>query len=424
MYQYCPRPLQIELHHAVADKRFGVFCIHRRFGKTIWAINQLIFETLDCKKPNARGAYIAPLYRQVKQIAWEYLKAYTRAIPGTTYNEAELRADFVNGARISLFGGSNANALRGIYLDAAVIDETAQIPKSLWHDVLRPALADRQGKAWFIGTPLGMHNLFYELWETAGAHPDDWARRTITAHESQVIAAEELRAIQRQMPAESFKQEFLCSWSAAIRGAFFSREMEAAENEGRITDVPYDPEYPVHTSWDLGVSDSTVVTYWQMVGRRPAIIRCEAFQGMQLSEIVKQVASHGYTFGTHIGPHDIEVRELGGGSRRQQALALGVRFKVAPKVDVYTGIDKVRALLRTAYIDRTHTGDLIEALKTYRADYNEERQVFSTKPLHDWASDYADSVRYFAVTPQKDATLTPWREPPPLDYSALDAAII
>jgi len=418
---YQPRTIQLELHHAVAGKRFAVFNIHRRFGKTVWAINQLVWDILNCTQPNPRGAYIAPLYRQVKQIAWEYMKHYTSHIPKMKYNEAELRADFPNGARISLYGGSNAHALRGIYLDCVVIDETSQIPPSLWYQVLTPCLSDRRGNAYFIGTPFGMKNLFYDMYEIAGEHPE-WARRIVTVDESGLIHPDELAMIKRQMPKEEYEQEFLCSWSSAIRGAFYGKEMSAAENDGRITSVPYDKQYPVITAWDIGVSDATVVTYWQIVGTEARCIRCDAFQGYQLADIIKQVFSYGYLFSQHIAPHDVEVREWGSGSRHRQARELGIYFTVAPKDPVDVGIDKVRTLLDRTIFDRKHCGDLIEALKNYRSEYNELRQVFSDKPLHDWSSDYADSVRYFAVT--RLATHSkPWQKSLPIDYSTLDSMV-
>ena len=334
------------------------------------------------------------------------------------YNESELRADFRDGSRISIYGGDNPNALRGIYLDAVVLDEFAQMHPSLWNQVIRPALADREGKATFIGTPYGMSNEFYRMYELAGEHPDDWYRRTVTVEESGYVSEKELEVIRKQMSPEEFEQEFMCSWSAAIKGAYYAAQMHEAEDEGRITTVPYDENYPVHTSWDLGVKDATVVWYMQEVGSQVRAIRCEAFQGMKLADIVRQVGSHRYIFGEHIAPHDIGVRELGHGSRLKQARALGINFKVAPKLSVMSGVNQVRNLIPRMVFDREACRDGIEALKNYRTEYNEKRQVFSTAPLHDWASDYADSLRYFAVTKRGGGMQ---RE---LDYSNLDRAVI
>lgn len=418
---YAPRPLQKELHDSL--KRFNVFNIHRRFGKTVFSLNQLIKDVTSCTLPNPRGAYIAPLYRQAKTVSWEYLKEFSRPIPGMKFNESELRADFPNGARITLYGGDNPHSLRGIYLDSVVMDEVAQMSPVLWSQVIRPALADRKGRAIFIGTPFGMSNQFYQLYELAGDNPDEWTRRTLKADETEIIDPDELEAARRQMSPEEYKQEFLCSWSAAIKGAFYSKEMEAAEESGRITSVPHDPSYPVVTSWDLGVKDSTVVWYYQIVGAQVRAIRCDAFQGMLLADMIKQVDSYNYKFVQHIAPFDINVREIGEGSRYKQAQRLGVHFKVAPapkECSRQSGINAVRTLLPRMVFDRENCKDGIEALKTYRTEYNEMRQVFSNNPLHDWASDYADSIRYFAITKTR-ISYAPQQE---LNYDEVDKAVI
>jgi phage terminase large subunit len=137
---YSPRPLQRQLHDNTA--RFAVYVCHRRFGKTVFAINKLIKAACLNKLQAPRYAYIAPLYRQAKQVAWDYLKFYTAALPQTKVNESELRVDLINGARISLYGADNPDALRGIYLDGVILDEYAQMSPLVWSEVIRPTLTD------------------------------------------------------------------------------------------------------------------------------------------------------------------------------------------------------------------------------------------------------------------------------------------
>ena len=122
---YSPRPLQRRLHENRA--RFAVYVCHRRFGKTVFAVNKLIKAACLNKLQAPRYAYIAPLFRQAKQVAWDYLKCYTSALPQTKVNESELRVDLINGARISLYGADNPDSLRGLYLDGVVLDEYAQM---------------------------------------------------------------------------------------------------------------------------------------------------------------------------------------------------------------------------------------------------------------------------------------------------------
>ena len=113
------------------------------------------------KHHNPRFAYIAPTYSQAKKIAWDYLKFYTEKIPGTKWNESELRCDFgINGARITLLSSENPDSIRGIYLDGCIIDEAAMISENLINEVITPALSDRKGFMILVGTPNGMNNLF------------------------------------------------------------------------------------------------------------------------------------------------------------------------------------------------------------------------------------------------------------------------
>ena len=135
-------------------------------------INHLVKEAMTNKNHAPRFAYIAPTYSQAKKIAWDYLKFYTEKIPGTKWNESELRCDFINGARISLLSSENPDSIRGIYLDIAVCDEAAQINQNLIDEVITPALSDRKGKLVLVGTPKGMSNLFYDYYQKAQANPE------------------------------------------------------------------------------------------------------------------------------------------------------------------------------------------------------------------------------------------------------------
>ena len=205
---YKPREHQLEVHNN--RRRYNVLVCHRRFGKTVLAINELIKGVATCKERSPRLAYIAPLYKQAKTVAWDYLKYYCRPIPGITINESELRVDFPNGGRITLYGADNPDSLRGIYLDGCVIDEVAQCPAALYGEVIRPALADRGGWVIFIGTPKG-HDHFYQLYHKALKDPD-WYTRTFKASDTDILNADELKAAKAQMTEAEYEQEFECSF--------------------------------------------------------------------------------------------------------------------------------------------------------------------------------------------------------------------
>ncbi|NBQ50991.1 MAG: hypothetical protein EBU35_10205 [Marivivens sp.] len=267
---YEPRELQRKLHDEMSEKRWGVVVCHRRFGKTVWAINHILRDALMCQKPNPRFAYMAPTYRQAKNVAWDYIKQFAGAIPNVKFHETELRCDLPTGARISLLGAENPDSLRGIYLDGCVMDEVADMPENVFPEVLRPALSDRKGWCVFVGTPKG-HDAFFEKYEEATSN-DDWLAAVYKASETGILDDEELEAAKVMMSADQYAQEFECSWNANVPGAVYGKEMEAAQAEGRIGNVPYDPSVRVDTWWDLGVGDSTAIFFTQSVGRAIHVI--------------------------------------------------------------------------------------------------------------------------------------------------------
>ena len=142
---YAPRALQAQLHAEMQARRWGVVVCHRRFGKTVWAINHILRDALMSSRPNPRYAMMAPTYRQAKSVSWDLLKQYAGSIPGVRFNETELRCDLPNGARISLLGAENGQALRGLELHGVVMDEYANMPESVFPEVIRPALSNSKG---------------------------------------------------------------------------------------------------------------------------------------------------------------------------------------------------------------------------------------------------------------------------------------
>lgn len=398
---YAPRKAFQPFHDRAA--RWAVMVCHRRAGKTVACINDLLRRALTTEREDWRGAYIAPYYGQAKDVAWGYLKKYAGVVPGVQFSEVELRADFPNGSRIRLYGADNADVrLRGIYLDDVVLDEYADFAPSLWGEVIRPLLADRQGRAVFIGTPKG-HNGFYRVYADADDKPD-WFRLMLRASETGIVPADELAAAASQMTADQYAQEFECSFEAAIQGAYYAKELLAAEKDGRVADVPIDPALPVHTSWDLGVADSTAIVFWQALrGGSVRVVDAYEAAGHGLDHYVRVLNERGYTYGDHWAPHDIQVRELGSGrSRLETAASLGIRFKVTPNLPVQDGINAARMLLPRCYFDKRKTASLIEAIKQYREKVDDKRQV-SLGPLHDWTSHFADAFRYMAVAAKEQA---------------------
>ncbi|GAG12217.1 unnamed protein product, partial [marine sediment metagenome] len=264
-------------------------------------------------------------------------------------------AVFPNGAKLMLFGADNPDALRGLFLDTVALDEVAQMSPRVWSEVLRPALADRQGRAIFIGTPMGRVNQFFDLYRMAdeGNDPTWWANM-LTVDDTGVITDDELAAARREMSEGQYRQEFMCDWSATIEGSFYGDLIAEAERSGRIRDVPYDSAMPVVTSWDLGLRDATVVISWQIA---PDGIRClgaRSYDNTSLPNIIAHLrTAQPYSYREHIGPHDLRVRELGSGiSRIEIAQQHGCEFTIAPNWSVAEGINAVRMMMPRISFDK------------------------------------------------------------------------
>ena len=404
---YKPRPLQKEVHKSL--KRFNVLVCHRRFGKSVLAINELILAAT--KEPRQKLAYIAPTYRQGKSIVWDYLKYYTKPLMdlGGSRNESELRVDFWNESRIQIFGADNADSLRGMGFHGVVMDEYAIMAPRTWTEIIRPAIADTKGFVIFIGTPMG-HNQFWEVYDYALRGHQDWFGALYRASETGVVDKEELDMAKSIMTEEQYNQEFECSFTAAVSGSYFGKLMTNADNEGRIGSVPIDENVGVETWWDLGIGDSTAIWFVQRIGEELHVIDYYENSGESLMHYADVLENKQYLYSRHIAPHDIQARELGTGkSRLEVSRELGIDFEIAPKLEVDHGIESVRNMLPYCWFDREKCKLGIDALRQYRKQWDEKNQVFKNKPLHDWCSHAADAFRYGCV--HDPVTSTDWDKP-------------
>jgi len=391
---YSPRELQLKIHEAVDSHRFTVVVAHRRFGKTVSAINHLIKAAIECNKPNPRFAYIAPTYAQSKRVAWDYLLEFTRPL-GAVANISELRVDFW-GRRISLYGSDNADSLRGQYFDGVVLDEIGDQNPKIWNEILRPALADREGWCLFIGTPKG-RNHYADLRDRAQV-TEGWQLLEFKASQTGVLSDKELWAARQEMGEDKYQQEFECSFNAAIEGSYFGQIINDLEAKGRITTIDRDDLCKSFVAWDLGMGDSTCLWVAQLAGKEIRIIDCMENHGVGLDYYVSWLRENNYQGFTQYLPHDVEVRELGTGRSRKEVLEeAGLSITVAPRLSIADGIQAVRRMLPRCWFDhKTKPG--LDALRNYRREYNEKQQVFYDKPLHNWASHYSDAFRYLAIS--------------------------
>lgn len=419
---YAPRVQFVPFHNRT--QRWCCIVAHRRAGKTVACIHDLVRAACRTKLERARFAYIAPTYSQAKTAAFDYLRdAVGPTIPlGTTTNISELRVDLYNGSQVRLFGADNYDALRGMRLDGVVLDEFADFDPRAWSEVIRPALSDRRGFAVFIGTPKG-HNEFYNIAKRA-RDSADWLFLEIKASETApyndkivaslkaqgadlediqgmgLVTTDELADSRKSMTEDQYAQEYECSFDAAIKGSYYGHLINDALKDQRISNIPYEPSADVWTAWDLGIRDATAIWFCQKVGKEVRLINYYENSGVGLDHYAKIIRGYPYVYAGHIVPHDAQAKELGTGKNRIEVLeSLGLRnIQVAPRHSREDGINAVRLLLPRCWIDSRNCERGIEALKLYHAAFDEKLKAFKAEPVHDWTSHAADALRYLAIT--------------------------
>lgn len=403
---YEPRPLQAYIHERM--KRFNVLAIHRRFGKTVLAVNHGLHVGLQVDLPNPHVSFISPYYKQSKNVAWGYLKDAVYGIPGAKTYEADLKATIPLGEKngkpniltYQLFGADNPDSLRGMYHDFAIFDEFGNQPIGIWTEVVSPALADRKGGALFLGTPNGK-NHFYEIYQKAMKETKEgsteWYAATFRADKTGVLDDEELKAQQDNMPEEEYAQEFLCDWSAAIRGAFYAANLVRARKEGRLMRIPYESGLPMFTAFDLGVDDYTAVWFFQCFRNEIRLLRFEQWRNVGLLDVVQEISRMPYVLGTMFMPWDADMREKSTAKTPAMMVEeLGFEVEIVPRAPVLTGINRVREVFTQCYFDEVMCSDGIDALENYRKKQNPKTMEYMDAPVHDEYSHGADSFRYLA----------------------------
>ena len=390
--EFAPRSPFLPFHDR--DKRWTCILAHRRAGKTVATVADLLTCALATSKKNARYAYIAPYHAQAKAIAWDYLKRFSQGV-SVKVIESELQIELPNGSRVRLYGADNPDSLRGLYLDGVVLDEYGDMRPNVWGEIIRPLLADRKGWAVFIGTPRGK-NHFWEIHKQAQS--DDWLSLTLRASETDLIDAAELADAKSQMTAEQYAQEFECEFEVPALGAIYAREMAQCKNDKRIGDVPYDTAVLVDTAWDLGIGDSTAIWFYQTIRNEVHVIDYYENNGQPITHYLSKLASKPYHYGKHNVPHDAEGRELGTGKSIADLMKAANYYPtIVPKLSVEAGINAVRVMFSRFYFDEEKCKDGLDCLMNYRRAFNSRLGEFKDEVVHDWASHGADAFRYLAV---------------------------
>ena len=372
-------------------------------------VNDILTRALYTPKARARYGYIAPFYSQAKQIAWDYLKHFSQQVR-VKASESALSVDLFNDARITLFGADNPDSMRGLYFDGVSIDEYGNCRPSLYTEIIRPALSDRQGWATFIGTPNGP-NHFYRLWETAATDPDNWFSLRLPASESNILPLDELEQMRELMLPDEYESEMECSWFASVKGAFYGNEVQSA----RVGGFPPVPHVPCHYVFDLGYTDSTAIWRWQEFNDHITLSHAEQWDSKPISfyiDWLHQQRTNGLNIGQVWLPHDAKAKSLQTGrSIVELFLSAGITPRIVPNLDINDGIAAARHLFPTLVFDAQGCAAGLNALKSYHREWNQETQAFRDRPHHDHSSHFADAFRYFALV----ARCAPNKEEAPPD---------
>jgi len=403
------RPLWNVLELGVHNKKGGVkraaVVWHRRAGKDLFGINFIASRAVE-----RVGLYwhLFPTYNQGRKIAWEgftkegrrFLDHFPPALVDSQ-NDTEMRLKLKTGSVYQVVGTDSVDRLVGSNPIGCILSEySLQDPKA-WH-LIQPILAENGGWAIFIYTPRGL-NHGNKLFEMAKETPG-WFAQCLTINDTKredgkpVVDQEMIDGIRASgMPEELIQQEFYCSFEAPLVGAYYSNQMQQAQKDNRITVVSHVPSLPVHTAWDLGYNDAMTIWFWQEIGAEIHLIDYMEASGEGLAYYIAEMQKKPYTYGRHKAPHDIEVTELGTGkSRREVAMALGLRFDVVPKHDVLDGIEACRNVLPRCWFDKVKCKRGIEALKSYTKVWDDKADAYRDSPIHNWASHGADGFRTLA----------------------------
>ena len=409
------------------DAKRAVMVWHRRAGKDETAMQLTAWAALHDKP--AVYWHMLPEAEQARKAIWRAVNPHTgmrridEAFPPAIRKrtlEQEMVIEFVNGSIWQLVGSDNFNSLVGAGPRGVVFSEYSLANPLAWA-FLRPMLLENRGWALFVYTPRGK-NHGHTLFEDASKDPL-WFAQKLTAYETGIFAPETLERerleYRRQLGDDDgdakFRQEYLCDFSAANVGAYYAREFEAIDREGRLTLIPHDPDYPVHTAWDIGFHDSTAIWFAQKKGDRIHLIDYLQGSGYTMDHWAREVLAKKYTYASHIFPPDAAAGDVFVGRRIDTLRKLfqgktGV-IKVLDQISVMDGIASARRLLTKSVFDKDACAEGVEALQAYRKEWDEDKQDFSPKPKHDWSSHGADAFRYLATGLPENLGL---REPNPV----------
>jgi hypothetical protein len=320
-----------------------------------------------------------------------YIPSWLRP-PGFEFDKHRLYMKITNPNNHNAITGESANSQfsRSGRYSCIVLDEFAFVDKSysIWQ-----AAADSSPVRFPISTPNGKGNKFGEL-----ALTSDIKKLTLhwTLHPEKDQAWYEKEKTRRT--DQEVAQELDISYDRSTRGRVYQNEWEELRTSGRLTECPYDPLFPVYTSWDFGIGDATAITFYQ-VNRAGAVHLIDYYEntGFPIDHYIKVVQGKPYRYFQHYGDITIKRNELGTGRSVWEILkqnGIFIRGKILRNKD--DAINAVKMLLRKLYVDKKLV-QFIDAIENYHYEWDENKQTFHEVPVHDWSSHACDSISYFAI---------------------------
>lgn len=414
---------------------------HRRSGKDEIALHRTACAAFERV---ATYWHMLPEAAQARKAIWEAINPHTgkrridevfpQEIRANT-REQEMMIRFQSGSTWQVVGSDNYNSLVGSPPAGVVYSEWA-LNNPASRAYLRPILAENNGWQMFITTPRGKNHA-HTTYNAAKKQPNSFAQ-ILTARDTGIFSVAQLDAEKQsyiddfglEMGTALFEQEFMCSFEAAILGAYYGGEISAADQAGRIRHVPHDPALPVYTAWDLGYSDDTSIWFYQTLPKEIHIIDFYSANGKNLKHYLEQICgqtietaddelfSHKvkvkfgeeiegikhrtkYKYATHWLPHDAKAKTLSSGGKSIQEMLSNVLgwgdVRIVPSLSLQDGIQATRAILPKCWFDEENTSDGVEALRQYRREWDDKKKVFVNTPLHNWASHPSDAFRMLAI---------------------------
>jgi len=409
--KFKPRDYQERILDAWMNKGYKkiLYVLPRRAGKDFLAFYMAM---VQCITKVCSVYYALPTYSQAKKCIWDAISIdgvrFLDMIPKeliAKINQQDLKITFTNGSILRFIGADSYNtSLVGGNPMMIILSEAALMQLEQIYAYARPILAANGGTIIVLSTPRGK-NAFWWLYQTALKLPE-WYVLKLGSDETKHIDEEVLLQEKETMSPQLYMQEYFSSFDVGVDGQIYGREIEKMNLEERVGYFPHQPQLQTHLSIDIGVRDATTILWFQIPneGNGPIfIIDSYSNTGLGLDHYAKIILDKPYIYGKMFAPHDISVRAWSDSAitRYERAHQMGLPFQILPQVDIQDAIDNVRINFPRFHINESKCVTFLKALEGYRRTYDEEKQVYSPKPLHSWESNYCDALKYLCQSIEK-----------------------